>query len=210
MDPLVRLFFLAALIALAGCTIGVSERGGGGAVTATPTGTVGDTDETQTGALSPGFEPADRIEVRVLDVVDGDTVDVRLPDGSEDTVRLVGIDTPEVHAETAPLEYEGVPGTSAGRACLRSAGEDASAFLDSRIDGEQVTLVVDPNADRRGGYGRLLAYVSHDGQNLNWALVAAGHARVYDTDFALRDAFDSAEVAARGAGRGLWRCRNPD
>ena len=206
----VRLLFLVALVALAGCTISVTETADGGAVTPTAAGVHDNTGGTQTASPALGFEPTDRIEVRVLDVVDGDTVNVQLPDGSEDTVRLVGIDTPEVHTETAPSEFEGVPDTTAGRACLRAAGEDASASLDSRVEGEPVTLLVDPNTDRRGGYGRLLAYVSHDGQNVNYALVEAGHARVYDTDFALRDAFGSAETAAREAERGLWQCQSPN
>lgn len=209
MERSIRLL-LVVLVALAGCSVTVTDSGDGPTVTPTPLGSTGGELETDTATPSLDFEPADRIEVRVVEVVDGDTVDVRLPDGSEDTVRLVGIDTPEVHAENDPSEYEGVPDTDAGRDCLRAAGRDASTFLDARLDGERVTLLVDPNTDRRGGYGRLLAYVSHDGTNVNYALVEAGHARMYDTEFALRGAFDSAEAAARDAGRGLWRCQHPN
>ena len=145
----------------------------------------------------------------VTHVVDGDTVDVRLATGSTERVRLLGIDTPEVHEANSPGDFVGVPNTSAGRACLRQAGENASAVVTDRLDGERVRLEIDPVADRRGGYGRLLAYVHHDGRNVNYRLVDRGHAAVYPTDFSERSRFEDAATAARQANRGLWRCRTP-
>lgn len=144
----------------------------------------------------------------VTSVVDGDTIDVRLSDGSTDRVRLLGIDTPEVHVETAPEHFAGVPDTAAGRACLRAAGENASDYLRGRLDGESVRLAVDESADRRGDYDRLLAYVHHDGENVNHVLVERGHAGVYPTTFRLREEFEATVADARGAGRGLWRCQD--
>lgn len=145
--------------------------------------------------------------VTVVEVVDGDTVDVRYADGTTDTVRLLGVDTPEVRAENQPAEFEGVPDTTAGRECLREAGGAASDALRDRIAGERVTLVVDPTADRRDRYDRLLAYVERDGTDLNRWLVEAGHARVYDAAFRRSDAYYAAESAAQAEERGVWACR---
>jgi micrococcal nuclease len=150
--------------------------------------------------------PADGATVRVTDVVDGDTLDVRFPDGRTDTVRLLGVDTPEVHVETDPAEYEGVPETAEGRACLRRHGERASEFAAARVAGRQVTLEFDPLSDRRGGYDRLLAYVVVDGDSLNAALLERGHARLYDSSFRERDRYASLERTARTENRGLWSC----
>jgi len=144
--------------------------------------------------------------VRVTQVVDGDTIDVRFRDGSEDRVRLVGVDTPEVHVATDPGEYPGVANTSAGRACLRAAGHDASNFTVERVGGESVGLAYDPHTDRRGGYDRLLAYVLLDNESLNYELVRTGHARVYETEFTRRHRYEDAKTTAREAGRGLWGC----
>lgn len=143
----------------------------------------------------------------VTHVVDGDTLEVRLGGGATERVRLLGIDTPEVHVSTNPAEYPGVANTTAGRRCLRAAGENASAFLRERVAGERVRVETDPAADRRGDYDRLLAYVYQGEDNLNYALVAEGHARVYRTDFGQRDRFETAAASARAAGSGLWRCR---
>jgi micrococcal nuclease len=158
--------------------------------------------DTTSSTPTPGSETS----VRVIDVVDGDTVDVRFRDGSEDTVRLLGVDTPEVRAENDPAEFEGVPDTEAGRSCLRRHGDRASAFAVDRLADRRVTLRFDAEAGRRGGYDRLLAYVVVDGTSFNAALLERGHARLYDSSFRERDRYASLEREARDAGRGLWAC----
>lgn len=153
-----------------------------------------------------GLQPREDVTVTVTHVVDGDTLEVRYPDGDIETVRLLGVDSPEVHEEPSPTEYEGVPDTEAGRACLREAGRNATDWLIDRVGGEYVTLVFDPRADERGDYGRLLAYVEQNETDLNYRLVATGHARVFVTDIARIDRYLAAEADARAAGDGLWRC----
>lgn len=151
--------------------------------------------------------PALDREVAVVEVVDGDTIEVRMPDGRLETVRLLGVDTPETHADTDPGEFEGIPDTGAGRACLRTAGETATAVVEETLAGETVRVRTDPTANRRGSYGRLLAYVTVDNESLNRALLAGGHARLYDATFQRRDEFATAEDRAQAASRGLWACR---
>lgn len=210
MSRLPRILLVALLIALAGCaSTGVTGTDTRTSRIDTPTagvdGPAGVSIDPE-GAGQDDFEPARTVDVTVVRVVDGDTIDVRLPDGSEDTVRLVGIDTPEVHVENEPGEYEGVPDTETGARCLRRAGQGASEYLTGRL-GSNVTLAFDPRTDRRGGYDRLLAYVYQNGSNLNHELVAAGHARVYETDFTFREAFEASEAKAQDGSRGIWGCR---
>lgn len=139
--------------------------------------------------------------------VDGDTVDVRFTDGSFDTVRLLGVDAPETRGETYPAEFEGVADDAAGRQCLAESGAAATAFVERAVEDETVTLRFDALAPTRGDYDRLLAYVVVDGASLNRRLVAAGHARVYDSTFERTEAFYAAETEARAASAGLWSCR---
>lgn len=159
--------------------------------------------------ITDGTEPAPNVTVTVVEVVDGDTIDVRFPDGSTDTVRFLGIDTPESHVENDPAEFEGVPDTDAGRACLREEGAAATTHVEETIADSQVRLVFDPLSDRRGGYDRLLAYVYVDDRNLNYELVELGYARVYDTQFTQADRFYAAEDSARTDEIGVWRCQDP-
>ncbi|WP_276280805.1 lamin tail domain-containing protein [Halorussus caseinilyticus] len=148
-------------------------------------------------------------EVTVIDVTDGDTVTVEYDNGSTDEVRLLGVDTPEVYGSTSPSEFEGVPDTGDGETCLGYEGEVASAMAKNRLLGERVTLKFDSEADRRGYYGRLLAYVYIDGENFNYQLIDHGHARVYDSTFSMSDEFYAAESDAQSAGIGVWACEDP-
>lgn len=185
---------LAVLAVLAGCA-------GGG-----PLPDVGGS-----GATGPGATPTadgEGFRVTVVRVVDGDTMEVRFANGTADTVRLLGVDTPEVRSSNTPGEFEGVPETEAGERCLRRYGERASRFATERLADETVRLRFDPESDRRGYYGRLLGYLVVDGENFNRLLLEEGLARVYDSRFAERERFRETEAAARSAGVGLWACAN--
>ena len=148
-----------------------------------------------------GLGPGEAVVVRV---VDGDTVQVRFPasgrgDGSEESVRLLGIDTPETH------------GPGGLRECF---GREASAHTSSLLPaGEQVRLVRD--AEARDRYGRLLAYVyrRRDGLFVNLALAKDGYATTltYAPNVAHRDELLEAVADAREREAGLWsRCGGPD
>ncbi|MFW5911738.1 MAG: lamin tail domain-containing protein [Halolamina sp.] len=197
----VRAVALCCLLVLAGCA-------GSPVPTdfAAPSETTDDdTTSTSVDAPASATPKDDGMEVEVIDVVDGDTVDVRLPNGSEDTVRLLGVDTPEVHAENDPTEFPGVPDSDAGRTCLREWGERASEHAKDELSGENVTLSFDANEPRRGYYGRLLAYIHVDGDEFNYGLITRGLARRYDdSQFEYRDRYGTAEEAARSSGTGLW------
>ena len=126
--------------------------------------------------------------VRVMRVVDGDTIEVRL-DGHSEDVRLIGIDTPETVKPDTPVQ------------CF---GERASHFTKRRLTGRQVRLVF--GVERRDVYGRLLAYVYVGGHFFNPILVRRGLARSLtippNDRFAPR--FRRLELAAARVGRGLW------
>lgn len=178
------------LVVSAGCLSGVSGSGTG---TGDPTRTA-DSD-------SP-----EGVTVTVVDVVDGDTIEIAYANGTRDTVRLLGVDTPEVHAANDPEEFPGVPDTEAGTRCLRHAGGTASAYATDRLANRSVRLVFDAESERRGYYGRLLAYVFVGDESFNHALLRDGHARVYESTFTERERYERTEAAARDDGRGVWSC----
>ncbi len=86
-----------------------------------------------------GAEQAQRDRGVVVRVTDGDTIEVRLPNGSEKDVRILGIDTPEVYPQ------------------LECGGQEATAAM-ARLapGGSKVVLVSDPTQGNRDRYGRLL------------------------------------------------------
>src|SRR4051812_9874016 len=60
--------------------------------------------------LAIGWHPVSaqyRQPATVTSVVDGDTIKVRLDSGQTITVRLIGMDTPEIHHPTKPVQCFG-------------------------------------------------------------------------------------------------------
>ena len=164
---------------------------------------------TTTAAPTTTDGPQTEWTVEIIRIVDGDTFEVRYQDGSTEDVRLLGVDTPEVHTENDPAEFEGIPTSDAGRAWLRDWGHKASEFTRTQLAGETVTIKTDPSADRRGSYGRLLVYVLHNGENVNLELIEQGYARMYNSEFSQRSSFASAEQTAQNNDVGLWNYEAP-
>jgi len=119
-------------------------------------------------------------------VIDGDTI--RLENG--ETVRLIGIDTPETVHPSKAVEYY---------------GKEATDFTRMMIEGKQVRLEFD--VQKRDKYNRLLAYVYlEDGTFLNAELVKEGYANVstYPPNVKYADLFAKLQKEARDNNRGLW------
>jgi micrococcal nuclease len=151
-----------------------------------------------TGLLACSADAADSLppDVGVVEgVVDGDTIDLRIG-GRDERVRLIGIDTPELHTDT------GVPECFAVEAARFTAGELPA--------GSAVRLERDTVG--RDDYGRLLAYVYRrtDDVLINELVVAQGYARpltIVPND-SFRRRFVGAAAAAEAADLGLWgACR---
>lgn len=135
--------------------------------------------------------PADVVTVQgalyelatVVSVTDGETVQVRLEDGKQDLVRLIGIDAPDA---SSPFSSE------------------ARAYLEDLVAGQEVWLVSDTSD--RDELGRLLRYVYVGSEFINLAMVERGFAMPRDdppdTQFSLE--LQQAGEAAEGATLGLW------
>jgi micrococcal nuclease len=141
-------------------------------------------------------ETSGPVSVHVTRVVDGDTIEVELPDGGSEDVRYIGIDTPETVKPGTPVQC---------------GGPKAREVNERLVGGRTVTLRFD--AERRDVYGRLLAYVylppaRPGGRSLfvNAELARRGLARTLTIP--PNDSFAPlfARLAGRAGvrGRGLW------
>ena len=152
-----------------------------------------------TGCVGGGVDRADESPVATVvatnatveRVVDGDTVVVSI-DGRRETVRLIGIDTPETVKPNSPVECFGPEASAATTALLP--------------EGTPVRLERDIEA--RDAFDRLLVYVyrATDGMFVNLELVRSGHATLltFPPNVAHVDQFVAAAQAARLDGLGLW------
>jgi len=129
----------------------------------------------------------------VVRVVDGDTIDIDVPDGryEQTRIRLWGIDTPETeNPQTRPMYF----------------GQQAADFTTELTLERQVTVYLDTGNHTRGKYGRLLAYVQlPDDRILNEVLLSEGFAYA---DLRFRHSFyhnyQQLQASARRQKKGLW------
>ncbi len=129
----------------------------------------------------------------VLKVVDGDTIDINIPDGNYKTtrIRLWGVDTPETkHPQLKVMHF----------------GPEAAEFTEKLCFEKQVTVYLDKDNNTRCKYGRLLAYVQlPDSSFLNEVLLSEGFAYT-DTRFkhSRLEEYIQLEKTAREEKKGLW------
>jgi len=122
---------------------------------------------------------------RVVEIKDGDTL-VAENGFNKETIRLVGIDTPE------------------SGECFSS---ESTARLRQLILGKTVELHTDDSQGERDHYGRLLRFVFlENGTNINKKMISEGFAReyTYQSHYKYQEDFQSAEEEARHEKRGLW------
>jgi micrococcal nuclease len=124
-------------------------------------------------------------------VVDGDTVDVER-DGVVTRVRLIGVNTPETVDPRKEVECFGV---------------EASDYTKKEIEGENVSLEGDDTQSTYDKYGRLLAYIyNEENEMLNRKLIGNGYAYeyTYDAPYKYQKEFKSLQDFAKNEKRGLW------
>jgi len=127
----------------------------------------------------------------VVKVVDGDTIHV-VADEKKQTVRMIGVDTPESVDPRRPVQ------------CF---GDKASEKTRELLLNKKVRLESDPTQGDTDNYKRLLRYVFlEDGTNVNILLIEQGfgHQYTYNKPYKYREEFIKAEVEARESKRGLW------
>ena len=144
-----------------------------------------------TGATSVQAAETSVASAAVTNVVDGDTIDVRLEDGTTERIRAIGIDTPEVVDPRMPVQ------------CF---AREASSYAHALLDGQAVSIGLDPSQGERDRYGRLLAYLwLADGRNFGEVMIADGFAHEYtfDLPYASQSAFKAAQEQAMANQVGL-------
>jgi len=130
----------------------------------------------------------------VTQVFDGDTIEVDMA-GNLESVRMIGIDTPETHHPDVGVQ------------CY---GQEASDRTKQLLEGHRVRLVADELGTNRDRYDRLLRYVyDEQGTLINGLLVREGYAFATTAfRYGLSDLFSSYETAAHAQKIGIWAwCR---
>lgn len=163
-------------------------------------GDSGLSDDDRVRAIDPSQLPAgptpcrEPVIARVGPVVDGDTAHVDVYDGAwrSETVRFLGIDSPELAHGSDPAE------------CF---GEESGAHLEALLTGRLVWLTFDNECEDQ--YDRTLAYVHRDTTEdgfINRHQARQGYAWAYpwDPPVSQAAAIEADEQAARAESLGMW------
>lgn len=126
----------------------------------------------------------------VTEFVDGDTIRVDM-NGKIETIRMIGMDTPETHDPRKPVE------------CF---GQAAAAHTKELIGSGPVRLEADQLSTNRDRYNRLLRYVyTADNKLVEAEDIKDGYAFAYTSfPFSKLDEFRAYEKLAREQNKGLW------
>lgn len=144
---------------------------------------------------SPGSGPLQPGLYAVANFVDGDTLVVDMS-GKHETVRFIGVDTPETHKPNTPVQ------------CY---GPEAAAYTKQLVGNSRVRLQADPLDTNRDRYGRLLRYIFlPDGRMVEEELIKNGYGFAYTSfPFEKKQEFKQLEDTARVNKIGLWASCQP-
>lgn len=131
----------------------------------------------------------------VTEFVDGDTIKIDM-NGKEETLRFIGVDTPETHDP---------------RKAVQCYGQTAADFTKKLIGNNPVRLEADPLNTNRDRYDRLLRYIYlPDGTLVNAEIIKQGYGFAYlSFPFTKSDEFHSYQLEAMNNNRGLWSSCTP-
>jgi endonuclease YncB( thermonuclease family) len=127
----------------------------------------------------------------ITGVVDGDTVKVNI-NGTVETLRLIGLDTPETVDPRKPVQ------------CF---GKEASNKAKELLIGKKVRIEKDPTQGEKDKYNRTLAYIYlESGIFYNKYMIEQGYAHeyTYNTPYKYQAEFKQAQKTAEANKVGLW------
>jgi len=140
----------------------------------------------------------------VLKVVDGDTLKI-LYQGKEESIRLIGIDTPE--SGNNNKTRRDAERTGQDIKTIIALGKQATEYTKSQVS-QNDTITIEFDVQQRDKYGRLLGYIYlANGTMLNEEVVKAGYAQVmtYPPNVKYVELFQKVYRDAVLNTRGLWK-----
>ena len=128
--------------------------------------------------------PAQYLQARVSNISDGDSLWVKTSKGERLKIRISQIDAPEI---------------------CQAWGQDSKGALAQRLEGKQLKVEL----LRKDMYGRSLARIVVDGDDVGAEMVSSGNAWAYSSGKYPNAVYYSQEEAAKAAKLGLWSLPKP-
>ena len=135
-------------------------------------------------------------DAEVINIIDGDTIDVQDSSGEKLRIRLLGIDAPEK---------------------LQPFGKESMLYLKKIINGKSVSIISKPDKNKpytRGYYKRVIGKVVLNTRDINLEMIKKGmawHFKKYKKSQPIddRQSYNKAESESRKKYIGLWSEDSP-
>lgn len=131
-------------------------------------------------------------KAKVIKIIDGDTLSVSL-NGKIETIRVIGIDTPETVDPRKPIQ------------CF---GQKASNMAKEQLLNQTVQLEFDPSQGERDKYNRLLRYVLLDDGSSDFGAIMIrfgyAHEYTYSLPYKYQEKYKKLQKEAEQGKKGLW------
>jgi micrococcal nuclease len=148
------------------------------------------------------LEAGVRYDVLVLDVINGDILEVKLPDGLTKRIKLLGIEVPETLPSANNLHFFD---DIVDLECLAEYGDSAKKYTTNLLNGKTCIIELDSMVSQEEG-GNLLAYVYKDDVEVNRYLIEAGYAIVTPQDYSKKQSYLQTQDSAKEELKGIWSC----
>ena len=150
-------------------------------------------------------QPLTNITARCINVIDGDTIDVKWPGKKSQRIRILGIDCPETYnrdkAEKQARRHNLSPTD------ILALGELAKNYIHHQTLSRNVTLVFPSDKMELDDYDRMLCYVEHNQVDLGAELIRRGLAEARSEPHPRLSSYDKILTQARYAKSGIHRAR---
>ena len=151
-------------------------------------------------------ETPGQMRVLVSSVVDADTMNVILPDGSFEIVQLISVEAPGIGSEEQHFHLQDPnPGNIL---CVDRWAKIAADYAREQLASKSIILEFDALAGDRDSSGRLLSYVFTEDSDFGSTLIKLGYGRVTLMGEGGKEEakYLTTEVEARQEEAGIWGC----
>lgn len=139
---------------------------------------------------------------RCIAVLDGDTIKVEWMLGTN-TVRMAGIDAPEVH-DNKKLKDQAKQ-FNVDPAILERIGDNAKLNLEEKVLNRDITIIFSTGTNKRDAFGRLLCYIqTPETEDVGAFLLQNGFAYVRKEPHPRQSQYQQEFETARAAKRGIF------
>ncbi|HID43802.1 MAG TPA: hypothetical protein EYP30_08560 [Archaeoglobaceae archaeon] len=149
------------------------------------------------------FESGKVYDGIIIEVIDGDSLEVILSTGESRRIKMLGVETPAISAlNIKPHSFDDIVDLR----CLEKWGTAAKQFTTSKLNGKRCTIEFDEILGVVEKGKELLAYVYLNDVDFNKMLIEGGYGAASSINHSRKQVYHNEQEKSVEERRGLWSC----